>query len=144
MPESFKAIVLDSARCTGCRVCQAVCSAAKEQGFNLAKARLRIEADGPLSFRLEVCRRCEVPACVVACPTHAVEMADGLGIVVIDSQDCTGCGACVRACPYGGLSQWPRRRVPVCCDFCAESPECVSACPYGALSYGGRPQAGGG
>ena len=61
-----------------------VCSAAKEQGFNVAKARLHIEADGPISFRWTICRRCAVPACVTACPTHAVELAGGLGIVVID------------------------------------------------------------
>ena len=144
MPEFHKRIALDAALCTGCKICLAVCSAAKEQGFNLGKARLRIEPEGPASFRLQICRRCEVPACVEACPTHAVEVADGLGIVVIDAQDCTGCGACVRACPYRALSQWPRRNVPVCCDFCAESPECVRSCPTDALAYGGRQPAEGG
>jgi anaerobic carbon-monoxide dehydrogenase iron sulfur subunit len=138
MLEPNKTIVLDAQRCTGCKVCQAVCSAAKEPGFNLGKARLRIEPDGPTSFRLRVCRLCEVPACAEACPTHAVEVADGLGIVVIDARDCTGCGACVRACPYGALSQWPRRSVPVCCDFCTGRPECVRSCPTDALAYGRR------
>ncbi len=135
MAEFYKKIVLDEERCTGCAICELACSAAKEKGFNRGKARLRIEREGPTSFGLRICQRCEVPACVMACPFHAVEVADGLGIVVIDSQDCTGCGECVRACPHEALSQWPDRRVPACCDFCAETPECVRACPNEALVY---------
>ena len=135
MAEFYKQIVLDEERCTGCLICELTCSAAKEKGFNRGKARLRIEREGPTSFSLRICQRCEVPACVTACPFHAVEVADGLGIVVIDPQDCTGCGECVTACPYGALSQWPDRRVPVRCDFCAEAPECVRSCPNEALAY---------
>jgi carbon-monoxide dehydrogenase iron sulfur subunit len=122
-------------KCTDCKLCELVCSAAKEQMFNRHLARLRIERLDLAQVAMHSCRLCAHPACVEACPWHAVELADGLHMVVIDSRDCMGCGECVEACPYYALSMWPDRKVPVVCDFCGNHPACVEACPTGALAF---------
>lgn len=125
----------DPDRCTDCKICELVCSSVKEQAFNRHLARLRIERLGPDRVAMYSCQLCAHPACVEACPWHAIELADGLHVVVIDARDCVGCGLCVAACPYHALSDWPGRRVPVVCDFCGNHPACVEACPTAALAF---------
>lgn len=135
MRDAEKTIVLNPARCTGCGICELVCSAAKELGFNQDHARLHIGRQGQYDFYLDTCHLCEQPACVISCPAHAIEVADGAGMVSFTPADCTLCGRCVRACPYGALGLWRGRLVPAVCDFCAGHPQCVPACPQNALAY---------
>ncbi len=135
MRDAEKTIVLTPEKCTGCEICELVCSAARELGFSQEHARLRIVRQERYDFRLHICRLCEHPACVVSCPTHAIEVADGSGVVSITPADCTRCGRCVRACPYGALRLWRNRLAPAVCDYCAGHPQCVPACPTSALAY---------
>ena len=44
--------------------------------------------------------------CEVACPFHAIHMKDGMP--VIDPDECTGCGVCIKACPKGVLQLLPK------------------------------------
>jgi Fe-S-cluster-containing dehydrogenase component len=59
-------------------------------------------------------------------------IANREGIVLIDRETCTACGACVEACPFGAILQdadglaWK-------CDFCGGSPACVPECVTAAL-----------
>lgn len=93
------------------------------------------------------CQHCENPACLVDCPTGAIGK-DVHGEVVIREALCTGCGACVRACPWDNvrLDERPRgaprpagvaaELVAVKCDLCREwegGPACVQACPVEAI-----------
>lgn len=66
------------------------------------------------------------------------------GARVIDENKCTGCGACVAACPLMPektiviYKEVKGRRIYLKCDLCkdrAEGPVCVSACPSMALTY---------
>jgi carbon-monoxide dehydrogenase iron sulfur subunit len=136
MFESMKTIQFYPDECTDCKLCELTCSATREQGFNRHIARLQVERVGLAQAELHICRLCAAPACVEACPWHAIEVADGLHVVVIDARDCVGCGACVEECPYGALKMWPQRLVPLVCDFCAGHPACVDACPTGAIAFG--------
>lgn len=51
--------------------------------------------------------RCDArAACVDACPTRAIEVADGTWR--LDAGRCVMCAACVEACPIGALSMGRR------------------------------------
>jgi Fe-S-cluster-containing dehydrogenase component len=88
-----------------------------------------------------VCRRCEEPHCVNACPKEALEQQDDKDKLLIrHSMLCVSCKSCSYACPYGTI--YPEN-VPFLvhnCDFCLDrrddksEPLCIKSCPYGALS----------
>ncbi len=44
--------------------------------------------------------------CETACPFHAIHMKDGMP--VIDPEECTGCGVCVKICPKQVLQLLPK------------------------------------
>ena len=58
--------------------------------------------------------------------------------VAVDGELCTGCGACVRRCPFGALAKDGN---VASCDGsrCVGCGVCVSACEFGALALGRRP-----
>jgi CRP-like cAMP-binding protein/Fe-S-cluster-containing hydrogenase component 2 len=78
----------------GCRLCETACGERHGQP--------RLSFDGVQIERFEVaeaCRQCNVgPECVEACPEDAFERTDDGTLLITDR--CTGCGACVTACPY--------------------------------------------
>ena len=88
-----------------------------------------------------VCRRCQEPHCVKACPVEALEQEqDKDNLLIRHNMRCISCKTCSYACPYGTI--YPEN-VPFMvhsCDFCLdrreerEEPLCISTCPYGALS----------
>ena len=87
-----------------------------------------------------VCRRCEDPHCVKACPVNALEQQKDQGSMLIrHNMLCISCQSCSHACPYGTI--YPEH-VPLLihnCDFCLDrrsekdEPLCVKTCPNGAL-----------
>ena len=88
-----------------------------------------------------VCRRCEEPHCINACPTDALErQEDKENLLIRHNMRCISCKSCSHACPYGTI--YPEM-VPYFvhnCDYCfdrkgeKDEPLCISSCPYGALS----------
>jgi len=88
-----------------------------------------------------VCRRCEEPHCVNACPVEALEQQkDKNKLLLRHNMRCISCKSCSHACPYGTI--YPEL-VPLLihnCDFCLdrrdkkEEPLCIKTCPYGALN----------
>jgi Fe-S-cluster-containing dehydrogenase component/CRP-like cAMP-binding protein len=94
------------------------------------------------------CQHCENPACLVDCPTGAIGK-DADGEVFVREPLCTGCGACVRACPWDNVRLDDRAPgaprpagiaadlVAVKCDLCRGwegGPACVQACPVEAIA----------
>jgi Fe-S-cluster-containing dehydrogenase component len=87
-----------------------------------------------------VCRKCEEPHCVAACPSDALEQQPEMDkLLVRHNMRCVSCKTCSHACPYGTI--YPEN-VPLMihiCDFCldrresADEPLCVETCPYNAL-----------
>ncbi len=88
-----------------------------------------------------VCRRCEEPHCVNACPVDALEQQkEKDNLLIRHNMRCISCRSCSHACPYGTI--YPEN-VPLLihnCDFCfdrrknKDEPLCIQTCPYQALS----------
>lgn len=85
----------------GCRICEAAC----EDRHGRARLQLNGAAIEPYDVT-DSCRQCSVGAeCVEACPEDAIERTATGTLIVTDK--CTGCGACVQACPYGAMATVP-------------------------------------
>lgn len=118
-------------RCTGCRVCEGLCSMTQEGVLNRAKSRIRIYRTDVLELTQKVCSQCPERPCVAACPSGAI--VERKGQVRVRREACTGCGACVAVCDRLFLS--PDDRHAMMCNQCGA---CAKACPENALELGER------
>ena len=138
-------IVHDPEVCTGCGLCDLMCSLYHEgeQGQVLSRGELvgdRLMAD----FVFHVCRQCASPACYDACPLKDSALCiDSVTVVkYINAEECNGCGECIDACPFDppGIKMHPEKNVAFMCDLCRSRPEgpaCVEYCNFSALSTRG-------
>lgn len=88
-----------------------------------------------------VCRRCEEPHCVGACPVEAlVQQENKDKLLMRHNMRCISCRSCSHACPYGAIYPELVPQLIHNCDFCLDrrdrenEPLCIKTCPYGALS----------
>jgi len=122
-------------RCSGCRICELVCSI-KHFGVNNPKKsaiRVMVVYPHPVIRMPVVCSQCRDPKCRENCPTGAIVRAEG--VVYIDEQRCISCGQCVISCPFGSIFTHSDIDTPFKCDLCGGDPECVNACPKQAILY---------
>ena len=139
------AMAVDTRRCIGCGSCVLACKA--ENGVPPGEFRSRLATDTRGSYpnlameiRSERCNQCSDAPCVSNCPTGASWIADG-GIVLVDGDLCTGCKACIVACPYEARYLGPDGHADKC-TFCFHRvakgalPACVANCPAQALTFG--------
>lgn len=94
------------------------------------------------------CLHCEDAPCVTVCPTGASYKRTEDGIVLVNEDDCIGCGLCAWACPYGAREMDPVEQVMKKCTLCVDriynenlpeedrEPACVRTCPAGARHFG--------
>ena len=132
---SDRVLVCDGSRCSGCHSCQIWCSFQHFQQCNPSLASLLIvpsEDNG--QFTPVICLHCKEPWCLDQCPVDAIRRETETGAVVIDAETCTGCQACIDACPYGVIMISPDGDV-FKCDLCGGSPVCVENCTRQALAY---------
>ena len=122
-------------RCSGCRLCEVVCSLVRFGVNNPKKSCLRVMVPYPHPvIRMPIiCHQCREPKCAENCPTDAIEVRDG--IVVIDEEKCVSCNQCVISCPFGAIFTHEDMDTPFKCDQCGGDPECVKICPKRALLY---------
>jgi len=154
-PLEALAVVADLSRCTGCRTCEAICSA-HNHPVEVGGRRLRGLGDPHLAnirvhgFLPEVdvpvtCARCADAPCVAACPAppdargrRALYRHPRTGSVVNDPARCLGCRACAAACARdraGVIRPAPDSGRPErICTFCDGDPQCARHCPRGALA----------
>ena len=142
-------LMIDMARCTGCKSCEVACK--QEHGLGSGVYRNRVlwlsgDQAPTLDFLTVTCQHCERPACLRACPVNpkALSKDPVTGVVSVDEDRCTGCGECVVACPYGAIGYDPIDHHAVKCDLCADrradglGPACASVCPGKAIQFGKR------
>ncbi|WP_366921983.1 4Fe-4S binding protein [Metallumcola ferriviriculae] len=54
--------------------------------------------------------------------------------VVVDRDECTGCGSCEEVCPTGAIVVKDDDVAAVDADECTDCESCVDECPTGAIS----------
>jgi len=142
----MKRIVLDPAKCVGCRVCEAVCSLSNEGEFNPEKSRIRVirTFENAVLHKIPVfCMQCEEPYCRAVCPAGAISR-DDRGANLVDEKKCIGCRLCEVACPVGAITVRADKQIAVKCNLCVknEEPQCARYCFSGALQYMPEERAG--
>ena len=123
---------VDVERCTGCRICEMICSLKHDEKINPLRSRIRIESSWPEEEQIYVCRQCEEPECVKSCPENALSQ-DENRVIKINEDKCALCGACIEACPFDAIYVGMDQKLLVC-DTCDGAYECVKWCPNDALS----------
>jgi carbon-monoxide dehydrogenase iron sulfur subunit len=125
----------DFEKCTECKRCMLACSVVKTGRVRMADSRIGIVKSWPELPDIRVCRfdDCGGRPCIASCPVEAITEKDGL--VLIDAAACTGCEACIDACPFHAIRMDGETAVK--CDFCGGDPECVKACVTAAIAKGG-------
>ena len=123
--------------CMGCHACEVACKqenraadgvkliAVLEKGPEMVAGKLNFV------FHVNLCRHCDEPPCVDACPTGVFSQRQGGGVVV-RKKHCIRCGECVAACPVDAVSQDVHGEVYVCLH-CGR---CVEFCPHNCLEFG--------
>jgi len=113
-------------RCTGCRLCELMCSLKHANVFSPDRARIRVVSfEGGIDIPA-TCTQCGL--CLEKCPLDLIKLNDGTGAITIDEERCTGCGVCVDWCPIGAITTDPKTSKALKCDLCSGSPECVRYC----------------
>ncbi len=152
-----KSFLIDSERCTGCKLCVIACKdehvgatylpwtkPQPETGHfwmnvcSLERGRIpRVR----MSYLPVLCQHCENAPCIKACPEHAIKRRDD-GMVWIDPAGCNGCNLCQEACPYDVIYMNRELGIAQKCTGCAHRvdqgalPRCVEVCPHEAIAFG--------
>jgi Fe-S-cluster-containing dehydrogenase component len=138
-------MVVDTRLCVACKACVLACKAENALPDGYCRDWLVEETRGVFpnlsaQNRSERCNHCSDPPCVYACPTGASHVNAG-GVVLVTHHKCTGCKACIAACPYDSRYVHPEGYVDKC-TFCLHrvdnglEPACVEVCPTFCLHFG--------
>jgi Fe-S-cluster-containing hydrogenase component 2 len=133
-----KKLIVDIDKCTGCRICEVICSMSHEQECNPKLARVRILKWENAGIDLPiVCHQCRVQNCRRVCPKQAIGVNKINGAMVVDEEACIGCELCVFACPFGAPLIVNRQEKPkaAICDLCGGTPKCAQYCDTGAIRF---------
>ncbi len=159
-------MVIDLAKCDGCRECTRACTAMHFVPPGQEWIRVYEMQDSEAGARYWLprpCMQCDNAPCVKVCPVSAAWKRED-GIVMQDTSRCIGCRFCIAACPYGARSfnwvepphtaeelskpddiEWNfrhRKGTTEKCIFCpglvkqGKLPACADACPMGAIYFG--------
>ena len=128
-----KMVLVEPEKCTGCRICEMICSFQNSNGntFNPYQSNIKIIKTEERGVDLPVlCLHCQDPLCVDICPMGAIKRTME-GIVKIDQNSCRGCKACLIVCPYGAINVVNGKMKK--CELCDGDPMCVKWCPTDAI-----------
>lgn len=147
MSEVRYAMVIDTRTCVGCSACVIGCKTENQTPEGYTRDWIVTETRGrfpdlSMTIMSQRCNHCEDAPCVRACPTGASHYGEG-GQVKVTSSKCTGCKACISACPYGARYIHPDTRTIDKCTFCShrlvkghETTACQETCPTQSIVFG--------
>jgi carbon-monoxide dehydrogenase iron sulfur subunit len=131
-----KIILVDQDKCTGCRLCEMVCSVKHEGVSNPGRSRISVRKWFMEGYHAPmICQQCTDAPCVAVCRVEALSRDEELGLVRLDYDLCVGCEECVTACPFGGMRIDTVTNEVIKCDLCDGDPQCVRFCFAGALEF---------
>jgi len=173
-------MIFDLRRCIGCRACTVACKAEYNVPLGVWNTVVNEEFVGKYPHTKKPflpirCNHCEgnqddkVPPCVKDCPEYPkvrqkyvgldgkkIRYRDGAtykrpdGLILNKNEYCTGCGKCIKACPYGARA-FNKRLISgkdstkngiTKCSSCRHrldagvEPACVNICPGRARVFG--------
>jgi Fe-S-cluster-containing dehydrogenase component len=163
-------LVIDLDTCVGCHACVVSCKEWNTSAYGAPLADMDAYGPDPVGTFLnrihtfeavpddggaarvvhfpKSCLHCADAPCVTVCPTGASYKRQADGIVLVNEDDCIGCGLCAWACPYGAREMDALAGVMKKCTLCVDRienvhipevdriPACVRACPAGARHFG--------
>ena len=139
-------MAIDTLRCVGCMDCVVACKTENDvpEGYNrdwIVSATTGQYPELHTEIRSERCNHCDTPPCVSCCPCGASHVHERGGIVLVHHDKCSGCKACIAACPYDARFIHPEGYADKC-TFCvhrvedAQDPACVAVCPTHCMHFG--------
>jgi Fe-S-cluster-containing dehydrogenase component len=139
------AMVIDTRKCVGCMDCVVACQTENNVPLGYHRDWIATVTEGRFprlrtEIRSERCHHCDRAPCVTVCPTGASYKTED-GLVLVDPAKCTGCKACIAACPYFARFTNPAGYADKC-TFCdhrtsqGDLPACVSVCPTECMHFG--------
>ena len=123
----MKKLITDASKCTGCRLCEEICSRTYFKAADREKSSIRVMKIED-KYWIEVCDQCG--DCMKMCGPVALNRA-GNGVVRITKDKCVGCLVCVGECQKGFMHYHDDEPVPFKCVACGL---CAKQCPGGALT----------
>jgi Fe-S-cluster-containing dehydrogenase component len=139
-------MVIDTVRCVGCMDCVVACKTENRVPEGYDRDWIAYESHGTLpsihmEIRSERCNHCDSPPCVSCCPCGASHVHERGGVVLVHHEKCSGCKACIAACPYDARFIHPEGYADKC-TFCIHrverglDPACVAVCPTHCMHFG--------
>ena len=158
----------DTTVCIGCKACEVACKewnqlpstngGVAEMSGNSYDNTMRLDgnhwrhvkfveqfsedrSEGRWLMMSDVCKHCVRAPCLEVCPTGAIIRTE-FDTVVIQSDTCNGCRACIAACPFGVIGINPAADVAQKCTLCYDrlqaglEPACSKACPTDSIRFG--------
>ncbi len=173
-------MVMDLRKCIGCRACTVACKAENNVALGRFRTVIQEKTTGTFPnvkkvFLPIMCNHCEgnekdkIPPCIKECPEYPGKRAVYItpngekiryrtggtykrpdGMILVDNEQCIGCGKCIDACPYGVRSFDPFKKAGkkpeengiTKCTFCQHlvdqglTPACVTTCQGRARIFG--------
>lgn len=140
-------MVIDTKTCVGCGACVVACKTENRVPEGVHRDWIVEEVSGEfphlrMEIRSERCNHCSNAPCVTLCPTGASQTQKDSNIVMVDKRKCSGCKACIAACPYGARYVMPKEGNISKCTFCAHrvakglETACTSVCPTHSIHFG--------
>ena len=131
-----KILMINYEKCTGCRLCELVCSVKHTGSSNPTRANIHVIKWEHEGFYLPIfCQQCVDAPCMNVCPQKAISRDEELNRVIIIEDLCIGCRACVVACPFGAMGYDQIEKKIIKCDLCDGDPLCTQFCETKAIEY---------